>query len=63
MTIANSRLLNGIKVQVLFKKHIENKYQCGPRKNCYYCFKSNIRINNLIVGSRIILKVSKNMSL
>ena len=54
-----SRPLNGIKVLVFLEKHIKNKHLCGPDRNYYYCCKSNIRVNNLIVGSRNMINVSK----
>ena len=45
------------------EKNIENKHLCYHDKNyCYFC-KSNIPVNNLIVGSRNMIKLSKNMSL
>ena len=59
---SRSLLLNGIKVRVfLGKKDIEKKHSCRHDKN-YYFWKSNIPIINLIVGSRNMIKVSKNMS-
>ena len=54
--------LNGIKVQVFFEKNIKRKHLFCHDKN-YYCFwKSNIRVINLIVDSRNMIKVLKNMS-
>ena len=45
------------------KKNIEKKQLCHHDKNyCYFC-KSNIPVTNLIVGSRNVIKISKNMSL
>ena len=55
--------LNVIKVRIFFEKSIEKKHLCRHDKNyCYFC-KSNIPVINLIVGSRNMIKVSKNMSL
>ena len=45
-------LLNGIKVRVIIKK----KYLCCHDKNYYYFYKSNIPVNNLIAGSRDMIK-------
>ena len=61
--IARLLTLNGIKVQVLFEKNIEKKHLCHHDKNCCYFCKSNISVINLIVGSRNMIKLSKNMSL
>ena len=47
----------------LFQKNIEKKHLCGHDMNYYYFYKSNIPVNNLIVGSRSMIKVSENMSL
>ena len=57
-----SKFLNSIKEQVFFGKSIEKKHLCRHDKNYYFC-KSNIPAINLIVGSRNMIKVSKNMSL
>ena len=55
-------LLNGIKLRVIFGKNIEKKLLCHHDKNyCYFC-KSNIPVMKLIVGSRNMIKLSKNMS-
>ena len=56
-------LLNGIKVQVFFGKIVEKKHLCRHDKNYYYFWKSNIPVINLIVDSRNMIKVSKNMGL
>ena len=56
-------LLTGIKVRVFFGKKHRKKHLCCHDKNYYYFCKSNIRIINLIVGSRNMIEVSKNMSL
>ena len=58
-----NKSLNGIKVRVLFEKNIEKKHLCHHDKNYYYFCKSNIPVTNLIVGSRNMIKLSKNMSL
>ena len=55
--------LNDIKVQVFFGKNIEKKHLYRHYKNYYYFWKSNIPVINLIVDSRNMIKVSKNMSL
>ena len=48
--------LNSIKVRIFFDKNIEKKHLC--------CLcKSNNLVINLIVGSRNMIKVSKNISL
>ena len=47
----------------LFWKNIEKQYLCRHDKNYYYFCKSNIPVINLIVDSRNMIKVSKNMSL
>ena len=46
----------------LEKKHKKNHY-CRNDKNYYYFSKSNIPVINLILGSRNMIKVSKNVSL
>ena len=56
-------LLNRIKVRVFFGKNIERKHLSSHNKNYYYFWKSNIPVINLIVGSRNMIKLSKNMSL
>ena len=55
--------LNGIKVRVFSGKIIETNRLCRHDKNYYYFSKSNIPVVNLIVGSRNMIKISKNMSL
>ena len=55
--------LDGIKVQVFSKKRIENKHLCRLDKNYYYFCKSIILVINLIVGSKNMIKVPKNISL
>ena len=57
------KLLNGIRVRVFFEKNIEKKHLCCHDKNYYYFWKSNIPVINLIVDSRNMISVSKNMSL
>ena len=56
------KLLNGIKVRVFFEKNIEKKHLSHHDKNYYFC-QSNISVTNLIVGSRNMIKLSKNISL
>ena len=58
-------ILTGIKVKVFFeeKKNIKKKHLCRHDKNYYYFWKSNIPVTNLIVDSRNMIKVSKNMRL
>ena len=53
--------LNGIKVHVFFEKRIEKKHLCYHEKNYCYFWKSNFPIINLVVGSRNMIKISKNM--
>ena len=45
------------------KKNIEKKHLCRHDKNYYYCWKSNIPIINLILDSRIMIRLSKHVSL
>ena len=49
-------------MQVFFQKNFGKKHLCRPDKNYYYSWKSIIPVINLIVGSRNMIKVSKNMS-
>ena len=56
-------ILNGIKVRVFSGKNIEKKHFDRHDKNYYYFRKPNIPVINSIVGSRNMIKVSKNMSL
>ena len=56
-------LLNSIKARVFFGKNIEEKHLCCHDKNYYYFWKSYIPVINLIVDSRNMIKVSKNMRL
>ena len=56
-------VLNGIKVRVFFGKNIEKKHLCRQEKNYYYFCKANIPVIKLTVGSRNMIKLSKNMSL
>ena len=58
-----NRSVNSINVWVFFEKHIKNKYLCCPDKNQHYFCKSCFPVINLIVGSRNIIEVSKNISL
>ena len=55
-------LLNGMKVRVFFGKKTREKALVLD-KNYYYFWKSNNPVINLIVDSRDMIKVSKNMSL
>ena len=60
-----STLLNGIMVGDFFEKNIKKALMLHvhhDKNYCYFC-KSNIPVINLIVGSRKMIKVSKNMSL
>ena len=59
MKTQSIELLNNFKERVFF----ERKHLCRHDKNYYYFCKSNIPVINLIVGSRNMIKVSKNMSL
>ena len=45
------------------EKSIEKKHFCRHDKNYHYFWKSNIPVINLIVDSRNMIKVSKNMRL
>ena len=45
------------------KKKNEKRHLSHHDKNYYYFFKSNIPVINLIVGSRNMIKLSKNTSL
>ena len=56
-------ILNGINVRVFSEKTSKKKHLCLLDKNHYYFCKSNVTVINLIVGSRNLIKVSKNMSL
>ena len=56
-------LLNSIKVQVFLEKKHEKRHLCRHDKNYYYCWKSKVPAINLIIDSRNMIKVSKNMSL
>ena len=60
---SKSRRLDGIKVRVFFRKKIEKRHLSHHDKNYCYFFKSNIPVINLIVGSRNMIKISKNTSL
>ena len=55
--------LNSTKVRVFFEKSTKKKHLCCYDKNYHHFCKSNIPEISLIVGSRNIIKVSKNMSL
>ena len=55
--------LNGIKMQVFFGKDIEKKHFRHHDKDYFYFCKSPIPVINLIVGSRNMIKLLKNMSL
>ena len=45
------------------EKNIEKKHLCSHEKNYYYFCKSKISAINLIVGSKNMIKLSKNISL
>ena len=55
--------LKSIKVLIFFEKNVEKKHLHHPDKNYYYFYKLNIPVINLIVASRNMVKVLKNMSL
>ena len=55
--------LNSIKLRVFFEKSIGKKQLRRHDKNYHYFCKSNISVINLIVSSKNMNKVSKNMSL
>ena len=57
------KLLRGIKVRVFLRKSIQKKHLCHHDKNYCYYYKSNIPVINLILGSRNMIRLSKNMSL
>ena len=59
----NFLIHKGINMQVFFGKSVEKKHLCRNDKNCYYFFKSNIPVINLIEDSRNIIKLLKKMSL
>ena len=50
-------------VEIFSEKTSKKKHLCRHDKNYYYFCKSNIPVINLIVGSRNMIKVSKNVSL
>ena len=50
-------------MRAVLEKTIEKKQLRRHDKNYYYFWKSNIPVINLIVDSRNMIKVSKNMSL
>ena len=47
----------------LFRKKYREKHLCSHDNNYYFFWKSNIPVISLIVDSRNMVKVSKNMSL
>ena len=55
--------LSNIKMRFFFGKNIERKHLYRHDKNYYYFCKSDIPVINLIVGSRNMIKLSKNISL
>ena len=57
-----TKLLNSIQVRVFSGKNIEEKPLCHHEKNYYYFCKSNTPVINLIVGSRNMIKLLKNIS-
>ena len=62
LKINNIDMLNDI-AGLFLEKTLKQKHLCRHDKN-YYCFrKSNVHVINLIVDSRNMIKVSKNMSL
>ena len=57
---SKSLILNDIKAWVIFGKKHQKKHLCRHDKNyCYFCI-SSILVIDLIVGSRNMIKVSKN---
>ena len=48
-----------LRCESFFKKNNQKKHD---KNYCYFC-KSNIPVINLIVGSRNVIKVSKNISM
>ena len=55
---------SGIRVRVIFgKKTLKKKHLCRHDKNYYYFWKWNIAVISLILDSRNMIKVSKNISL
>ena len=55
--------LNVIKVPAFVGKNIEKKHLRNHDKNCCYICKSSTPVINLIVGSRNMISLSKNISL
>ena len=55
--------LNGIKVRVFFKKNMEKMHLYHHDQNYYYFCKLNIPVTNLVVVSRNMMKLRKNMKL
>ena len=52
-----------LRCESFLKKASKKKHVCRHGKNYYYFCKSNIPVINLAVGSRNMIKLSKNMSL
>ena len=52
-----------LRCKSFFKKIIEKKHLCHYDKNYCYFWKSNIPVIDLIVGSRNMMKLSKNVHL
>ena len=63
LQIENSLYSTALRCGSFSKKNIEKKHLCRHDKHFYYFWKSNIRVINLIVNSRNMIKVSKNMRL
>ena len=61
--IVTVETLNGIKLRVFFGEDIEKKRLCHHDNNYCYFWTANTPVINLIVDSRNITTVSKNMSL
>ena len=59
----SSKILNDIKVLVFLWINIQKKHLRRRDKNYYYSSKWNIPVINMILGSRNMIKVSKNVSL
>ena len=58
----NTSNSTGLRCRFFSKKNIRKKHLCRHNKNYYYFCKSNIPLINLIVGSRNMIKISKNIS-
>ena len=59
----NFECSTALRLRVFFGKNIEKKHLSRHDKNYYYFCISNIRVMNLSVGSRNMIKVSNKTSL